>query len=453
MKEASLYIKDKSGIAVACGLALPPAGKKTARANKLRAAAWAVVASWIDANEKLKVKNEKGEGGSLPPFPAKAPNGMWVRKDVEKWNGERIKNEKLKVKNGKGNGNAGDGSPSGGKLRQVAALQELPAQDAPADGELFPDGGGGFEKLLDQWQEKMQNPDNWLESPIQKWQLEQLRQKRPWLFGGGEAYRGDRSPDGESGDGSPHSRDDGGAEIYGGQQGVANWLNLNFQGRINTESGFVNAMAISRWLQMQNLPSGCKTGFPPPHGSGRFYKAQVRAWAERWIVRAGLAQSLPGPIAMVDAGEQLKAIQLKRELAEFEQWERSNSHRFMETEIVKSFMRGFGLWIGQQQDRLIEDRNGVRALVASVVGEVLNSKLKIQNEKTEGGGAGEVAVPLATGAEQCSALLAAIDARLVPLLQQANDGMKRAAAERGQGLLEQLTVDREEAIKQNENRG
>ena len=103
----SEFIKDKSGIAVACGLPLPPAGKKTSQANKKRAALWAAVTEWVSgAGCQVSGDARCAVSGvrlaDLPPFPAKVKSGpgkgLWRREEVEAWNRERAKAESRKQK-------------------------------------------------------------------------------------------------------------------------------------------------------------------------------------------------------------------------------------------------------------------------------------------------------------------------------------------------------------------
>ena len=82
-------------------------------------------------------------------------------------------------------------------------------------------------------------------------------------------------------DGQPPVND----AIVGGRKGVASFINLTFQGRIGTRSGFVNQMTVSRWLCGQLLPNGCREFFPPPDGAGRFSKAAVRLWVESYLLK------------------------------------------------------------------------------------------------------------------------------------------------------------------------
>ena len=226
-----------------------------------------------------------------------------------------------------------------------------------------------------------------------------LRASRPWLFQNAPV----ESP----------AAVDGGDEFTGGVEAVAAYIQMKFPGVI------CNKTDISRWQHMKFLPDGCTEQFPPSHDSGRNSKRKIDAWIVKYKKPSGTEQNLPG-VDNTDYEREQKKLNFIRAQEEFKVWQQGNSNKFMETTSVEGFIDGFGTWIGMQQDKLIEDLNGVRKLVAAAVQAVFK------------------ATP-----EQ----LAMLDTRLVPKLAAANDAMKAAVENQGDDLFKQLVADRQEAIK------
>lgn len=203
--------------------------------------------------------------------------------------------------------------------------------------------------------------------------------------------------------------------IEGGYRGVANWIRNNYQGRLSRVPTHTD---IQNWNKGEYLPAGCRENFPSSDANnGRYKSAEVSDWVEKHLFKTQTGQELELPM---DYRQLQEKLDYERAQAEYDLWKQGNSHKFMETAIVGAFIEGYGTWLGLQQDRFIEDAQGVRAIVAEAVKSTL------------------AATP-----EQ----LAILDAQLRPALAQANDAMKLAASRHGAELFKQLVADRREAIQ------
>ncbi|MGA3182636.1 MAG: hypothetical protein ABSF38_20105 [Verrucomicrobiota bacterium] len=127
------------------------------------------------------------------------------------------------------------------------------------------------------------------------------------------------------------------AAIMGGRNGVANFINTHFQGRLNTRSGLVNQMSISRWLRGQFLPGPCREFFPPPDGAGRFSVAAVSAWVDKYLLAApspsASAAPLPQEFApapdIPDTDEEIKREKLRRLKLENDLYEQETDRKYV----------------------------------------------------------------------------------------------------------------------------
>lgn len=218
------------------------------------AAAWGIKL-YEQRPRKLKQLAELRTITEHPQFPAKVKGkgwpraavvqfGMeWVSVDANKREFRLLAQEKAKPK--------------------PPEPQELPEQPKPPEGDLFPQDKSAFERSLDMWQEKLENPEKWIPSPIQKWQLDLLRQHRPQLFASSERSEATIQAESEN--------------ISGGVRGVANWIRNNYP------HVAVDHVKVQRWQRGEYLPPGCKENFPASDasGSGRFKTAEVTAWVDR----------------------------------------------------------------------------------------------------------------------------------------------------------------------------
>ena len=153
--------------------------------------------------------------------------------------------------------------------------RDLPEQDEPANGELFENTG--FEATLDLWQDKLNFPMKWQESPLQNWQMKHLQKHRPHLFEKDDAGAVISSAESEN--------------IEGGYRGVAGWIRNNYQGRL---SRLPNHTDIVNWSRGEYLPAGCRENFPASEANNSRYKtALVVAWVEKYIIKAETGQALP----------------------------------------------------------------------------------------------------------------------------------------------------------------
>lgn len=368
---AAAGIKDVEGIARVLGLEL-----LAQRQRRLK---------------QLAALRELTQRADFPP----RVKGLWPRAAVIEFARKFVTVSKSKreftVRAEDGGWRMEDGAKPSRRLEsRPRSADELPAQNSPAEGELFGAAENGLEASLDLWEEKLKQPIKWAGDPIQLWQIKQLEKHRPWLFN--------------------TVVDAGGENISGGQRGVAQWIRNNFNGVVCNHSD------IARWMKGEYLPHGCTENFPAYEAAGRYKAAAVRAWVEKYLVKHTNGQELP---LDTDYRRLQEKLDYERALDETNLWRQSTSHKFMETALVLGFIEGFGTWIGLQQDRLIEEANGVRRLVAEAVGAVFGAS-----------------------PEQ----LAQLDARLSPALAAANDAMKTATAQHGDELVKQLVQERKESL-------
>lgn len=360
-KLPSKYLRTVDDVCGVLGIRIP---KQRNRAAKLRAP----VLEWTQQKNLPK---------KAPPFPARERYG-WVRAEVLRWQEAR--------RNGNG------AHPPDVGFNPGAAHGK---SDGPT-GDLFqplsPD------ELFQANQERLQR--NLLihlgkihsEKPLMKFQVEEL-------IANGLLPRT-----------QPVTGNGEGKNLIGGLEGVAEYLRQEFKYPCDK-------MTISRWQHGRSLPPGCPESFPLARESGRYDRAEVDVWARKYLPNISPEKNL------VDAPTDHRSRQEKADadLAEMkaEQMRRSVSDKWLEAEVVIGFIKGFAGWLATQQDRLIEDRGGVRSVVARVVGAVL-------------------APP--------AAKLAELDARLTVELAAANDAMKAAAERQMQETLGQMESQRAETV-------
>ncbi len=284
-KELPKTCKNIDALCAAVGIALP---QQRVRANKLRE----LVAGWKDG---------KGLPPGCPPFPERK-KGLWPYIAVVEWGiAAGVTNagkDKWELK--------GKFQVSSGSVVQSENLKlktsNLPHQDKPAEGELFPESGVPFDKLLDLWEDKLRYPEKWLQQPIQAGQLKKLEVHRPHLF----------SP--RAGIGSPPNAGGISENVGGGQDGVAGWINNNYPGQV------VNQMTVCRWLKGEMLPPGCKENFPPAEGRGTWKTDKVRVWCDTYLPKQATQQGLA--ITLQAALDQEKLDEI-----EHNKWQREMERR------------------------------------------------------------------------------------------------------------------------------
>lgn len=378
LKKVPVYVKDDAGIAKAWGLRLYE-------------------------QRKMAVKQLESVRAVLnrPDFPAKIKGKGWDRAAVIQWgmarvevhssgrkfvlNPETLKPETLK---------AAGKQPS--SIIHPPSSPQLPEQETPAE-DLFGPAAESYETSLLLWKDKVVNPQNWLMAPIQQWQLKEVKKRWPEMF----ELSSPALATGEN--------------IEGGFRGVANWIRNNYAGRLARIPSHTD---ISNWTKGEYLPHGCRENFTASDANNSRYKtAQVTGWVEKYLVKHEAGQDLPLTLDYRQAQEKLN---YERSREEYLLWQQSTSNKFMETAIVAAFMEGFGTWLGLQVDRLIEDHQGVRRLVAAAARNVF------------------AATP-----EQ----LALLDSQLAPELAAANDALKIEAGAHQEDLLRQLVDARKESVQ------
>ena len=124
-------------------------------------------------------KNEKLPPGA-PPFPVAQRNGYWKRDEVAAWAKTRKQTELTKCTELKGRPSKSGQKNSDHSVNSVSPL-ELPEQpDAPV-GELFESKAQQYQRRLDFLEDKFLNPQNYPESKIAKFEIDELRQNRPQM--------------------------------------------------------------------------------------------------------------------------------------------------------------------------------------------------------------------------------------------------------------------------------
>ena len=278
---------------------------------------------------------------ALPEFPKKLGGkgavkgkGYFLRSDIERFGATRLKISKdRKTFNIQHSTFNIEHRAAAGGRGDTPALQ---AQDKPADGELFEPDSAAFEKTLDLWEDKLKNPERWMESPLQSWQMKQLEKHRPWLFKSKTAGENDF---GQS------------DEFMGGREAAAAYVQMKFPGVL------CNKMDVSNWQRAKHLPSGCTEPFPPPHNSGRNSKLKIDAWVEKYLKSNASQQSLSG-VENIDYERAQKKLDFERSQEEYALWQRSTSGKWIRFDLARSLIAA-----GDQQacgyfEKLIEDKPG-----------------------------------------------------------------------------------------------
>ena len=332
-----------------------------------------------------------------PVFPAKVKGKGWPRAEVLAWVSANLKLAKDK--------RAFDIVPAASRKDAKTQSELPPAVKTAGDGDLFitltPEQK--HERRLDLLEDKFFFPEKHLESKIAKFEIDELRQYRPHLF----------AKSGESPAGGAES-----SLIYGGLEGVATAINKEFAGA-NCHRAYV-----SDWIKGKRAPCD-RAGVPPmpgsPEGNGRYDRAAIFKWYRQYVLVETTEQGLPMRGGM-DARSRKEMADAEMAELELDGLKKSVSEKYMETVTVLGFVGGFAHWLGLQQDKFIEDRAGVRKLVAECVTAMFKPSV-----------------------EQ----LAALDVQLAAQLAAANSAMKTATAHRVTELVNDLTEKRKEEVQAN----
>ena len=282
-KNPPTYCRNAEEIAAAVGIKL--LAQRNRRAQQL-----AEIRAWT--------KNEKLPPGA-PPFPVAQRNGYWLRKEVVAWGATRAETGNRKPEKGNGKHR----TPNIEHRTSNERDGELPPQpDAPA-GELFESKAQQYQRRLDFLEDKFLNPQNYPESKIAKFEIDELRQNRPQIFAKLE-------PESESAKmgGGPATKN-----IGGGHRGVALYVRNNYPWIS------CNHMTVQRWVTGEYLPPGCRENFPPADASGhRWLRAEVDAWLTRYCPQSPQGQSLPLNIVELRDQAEKEEIEHQRWLREAE---------------------------------------------------------------------------------------------------------------------------------------
>jgi hypothetical protein len=152
-------------------------------------------------------------------------------------------------------------------------------------GDLFQRGDvDALKEFLDLLEDKLKNPIKWQEAPIQKWQIDYLKQYRRHLFPGEIGKAEGRMQNEEGGQyqgsdlavGQESRLTSEGLPDAESQKALAVRLAKHFAGRIRID---ISEQQISKWKNGEGLPPGSQ--LPPAKLGNRF---NTQAWAE-WIER------------------------------------------------------------------------------------------------------------------------------------------------------------------------
>jgi len=246
------YVKDAEGIAKAWGLKLYDPSR------------WKMLVKQLDAVRAAM---------KAPGFPPKIKSKGYERAAIMAFAMERVEVHKNLREFVVHENRIATDTPSA--PRRQPAAGDLPEQSDPAGQDLF-DAPESFEASLLLWKDKVVNPEKWLMSPIQQWQLKEVKKRWPELF---------EFPTNASG------TTDAGVNIEGGLRGVANWIRNNYSGRLSRLPSHTD---ISNWTKGEYLPHGCRENFPASDANNSRYKTHaVTAWVEKYLVKADSAQALP----------------------------------------------------------------------------------------------------------------------------------------------------------------
>lgn len=337
-------------------------------------------------------------------FPVTVKGKGWLRAEVVAWAKVNLKLSKDKRTFA---------------LQEIAARkdakaqsQDLPPQAAPAGDDLFlnltaEEIAEKNKRRLDYLQDIHLNPGARF-SPtggilkLTTTEVKELRAARPWLFVLADDEKSKSGNDSEI--------------IYGGLEGVAAAINTAFSGA-NCHRAYV-----SDWIKGKRAPCG-RPGVPPmpgsPEGNGRFPRQPIMDWYRKYV----LVETSPQELGMkggLDARSRKDLADAEMAELELDGLKKSVSEKHMETVTVLGFIGGFAHWLGLQQDKFIEDRPGVRKIVAECVTKIFQPTV-----------------------EQ----LAALDVQLTAQLAAANSAMKTATAHRVTELVNDLTEQRKQEIQ------
>lgn len=227
-----------------------------------------------------------------PDFPPKAKRG-WPKDEMVAWG------KRFVVVNGRDI-----------TLREQPINPELPIQAHPANGELF-SSQTPEQKLngrLDLLEDKYFNPNKYPENKIAQWEVNELRQHRPWLWARENSQT-----------------DETGTTIYprqcSGAPALCRWYQLRFKD-YNIK---IRPQYINNWQKGEHLPRNA-TPHPAYDTAGRYTLDQCFEWFEQWQLpkyKRARTPDLPGVADSEGATIEDLRDQDEREEIEYRKWERA----------------------------------------------------------------------------------------------------------------------------------
>ena len=163
-----------------------------------------------------------------------------------------------------------------------------------------------------------------------------------------------------------------------------------------------------------------KEGMPGKMSNQSLKMSLAHPWWEEHKVKQEQQGSLFQRATAADLEK--KIHEERRARIEADEAERSASNRWMPTSLIENFIEGAWTWVGMKLDKLIEDKRGLRRLVA------------------------EAGTAIGLTKEQ----LAHLDGRLAAALPPANDQFKNECTSHMEELIRQLAAERREQLENRE---
>lgn len=196
-------------------------------------------------------------------------------------------------------------------------------------------------------------------------------------------------------------------------------LALHYKGRIRIK---ISPTQISDW---SNYPDQLPEGAPPPPKPKRneHLTQKWADWFDKYMLPHYAAEAVvAGAESVFDLSykSRREKAAMEREELELERIKKSTSERWMESATALGTIGGFAHWIGLQQDKFVEDKQGIRKIIAETL--------------------------LAINPQLTPEFMTAFDVQLAAKLAVANDAMKKATTHKADEFINGLLEKRKKEI-------